>query len=81
MRPVRPPYVPQDAKYVPFTPHTFGPDRTRWHRRAIATGVVLIVLALFAGAAIAIVPDGPGPVVVPTTYGPPARTGGPVIEP
>lgn len=79
MRPSRPPYVPQDARYVPFTPHTYGVDRTRWYRRAIVVGIVLIVLALMAGAAIAAQPSFPGPAVTPTTYGPPASTGGPVI--
>lgn len=82
MRSARPDYIPQGANYVPFTPHTYGPDRTRWYRLAIVVGLFLMIAALVAGVAIAAnMPATPNrsQFVTPTTYGPPASTGGPVI--
>jgi hypothetical protein len=82
MRPSRPTYVPQDATYVPFTPHTYGKRAPLWARVCLAVGLVLAAIAAAYMVGAVLMPAagvGGPPATIPTTYGPPASTGGPVL--
>ena len=81
MRRSRPDYVDQSATYVPFTPHTYGPDKTRLYRALVVVGTFLVLAAVIGGFVLAQTSPGARfvPATTPTTYGPPASTGGPVI--
>lgn len=75
----RPTYVPATATRVPFEPTTYRPRR-RWLwllGLLMALAMVLSAAVVVFGAYVDTRPG--GPVVTPTTYGPPGPNGGPVV--
>lgn len=70
IRSARPAYVPPTARYVPATDRMVAANPISWVAFALAVAALLLGAALWLTAAMA-TPEPAGPVVTPTTYGPP----------